>query len=356
MTDAREKRVDAAVAALREFMDENLAASKIELEAKLIEAHYDAPPFEPAHLQDARNKLLEAGAITIERVETRGGRTPPLLVTADRHRRNRKVEDASARKRLLMSRYYSYVEGSAVTGQGLTGDAGELAFQAAFLRASVGASLATVSHGIPSVAKIREIRVDLDNGFLLGLLDKVSLAPVGPFGVEVLVEVKNLREWVYPRTQELYQVLDKAARVQHAFPGDMFLPMLVCRRARITTTFMAAQLGFFVIDARRHYFPRHSQIDPKALLELVHELGLNDVTQENGHDVTQRTESKLVTLQRHFDVGRAIERWQRHSADDRFRELIHRMNDDRLPNLVRDRTLNELRALATGPFRLKGGW
>ena len=44
--------VDAAATALRDFMDENLAASKIELEAKLIESYFETP-FEPDHLHGA---------------------------------------------------------------------------------------------------------------------------------------------------------------------------------------------------------------------------------------------------------------------------------------------------------------
>ena len=56
-----------------------------------------------------------------------------------RHLCNRRVEDASARKRLLMSRYYSFVKGGEDSGSSLSGPAGELAFQKAFIRASGGA-------------------------------------------------------------------------------------------------------------------------------------------------------------------------------------------------------------------------
>lgn len=356
MAGAREDRVALAVAALREFMDQNLAASKIELEAKLIESHFDNVPFEPAHLQDARNVLLASEELIIERRETRGGSRPPILVTTDQRRRARRVENASARKRLLMSRYYSYVQGGQTGSQSLTGDAGELAFHAAFLRASVGPTLATLTRGVPSVQQILGMQVDLDNAFVLTPLDKITHAPVPPYGIQVLVEVKNLREWIYPRTQELYQVLDKAARLQAAHPTASFLPVLVCRRVQQTTLFMAAELGFFVIDARRHYFPQHAHIDPEALRELSTELGLADITQENGSEQTRRIEQKLVTLQRYVDLERAIERWKTHAGHPDFRELVHTLNDDELPNTERDRTLNKLRALATNEFGLRGGW
>ena len=50
-----------------------------------------------------------------------------------------------------------------------------------------------------------------------------------------------------PPTQ-LYQLLDKAARLQTAAPDVPIIPLLVCRRSHATTGKMAKQLGFFVLD------------------------------------------------------------------------------------------------------------
>lgn len=336
-----------AISALRDFMDRNLAASKIELEAKLIEADFGNPPFEPAHLHDARKRLILAGEMVIDITTTRGGGRPPIIVTTDRERRGRKVDDAMARKRLLMSRYYSYVQGGEDAGASLSGPAGEAAFQAALLRASVGASLAKVNRGVPSVPQVlgRDVPIGpLDNAFILQPLDRISQEPVGPWGTHVLVEVKNVREWIYPRSQELYQVLAKAAALQTTNPDHNFLPVLVCRRAHITTRFMAKDLGFFVIEARRHYLPESSLIDPVALTELTSELGLTDVVQ--GTDSTAAIEKRLRTLQRYFDLETALTRWKHFSSSRDFRKLINVLFDEGTSNKLRDSTLNELRNLS----------
>ncbi|PPF45332.1 hypothetical protein C5B85_07050 [Pseudoclavibacter sp. AY1F1] len=255
-----------------------------------------------------------------------------------------------------MSRYYSYVQGNQQNTASLTGDAGEVAFHEAFLRASVGSSLAEVTRGIPAVPRIMGMQVDLDNAFVLNPLDSETRAPIPPFGVQALVEVKNIREWIYPRTQELYQVLHKAAQLQCAFPDNSFLPVLVCRRTQITTVFMAKSLGFYVIDARQHYFPEHSHIDPANLQELVSELALTDITQGNGAEQTRHTQNRLVTLQRHFDVLEAIEKWKRHAQNHAFRELLKTLNNDRITNVHRDASLNQLRRVMQQDFGAKGGW
>ena len=343
---AREPHVLSAITELREFMHVNLAASKIELEAKLIDSHLGRPPFEPAHLHDARMHLMNRGEIIIDRTRTRGGGSPPILVTTDRNNRARRVDDTTARKRLLMSRYYSYVQGSEGGGASLAGPAGELAFQAALTRASVGASIATFTRGMPSVPRLFATDVPtgpLDNGFILQPLDPVTLAPVEPYGVYALVEVKNIREWVYPRTQELYQVLMKASEIQHAHPEANILPILVCRKAHVTTKFMAKKLGFFVIEAERQYLPESSLIDPDAFVEMTSELGIADLVQ--GTTSTNKTENRLHTIQRYFDVKTSIDTWKARSSELDFRQYLNTLFDDELPNKDRDNTLHKLREL-----------
>jgi hypothetical protein len=352
----RDLRVVAAISGLREFMNENLAASKIELEAKLIDSHFDHPPFEPAHLHDARKYLVSKGELTVDRSTTRGGGTPPILITTDRNNRSRKVDDAAARKRLLMSRYYSYVQGGDDARSSLAGPAGELAFQAALTRASVGASIATTTRGMPSLPRVfgEDIPIGpMDNGFILQPLDKTTLTAIPPFGIHVLVEVKNVREWIYPRTQELYQLLAKSARVQQAHPDQKILPVLVCRKAHITTTFMAKELGFFVIQAGRQFLPESSLIDPIALSEMTAELGISDLVQ--GTESTTQIENKLRTLQRYFDLDTATNNWQSNSHSDDFRQFAQVLYDDAISNKLRDKTLNDLRTWAKGD-RDSLGW
>lgn len=348
MNDAKEMRVQAAVDALRHFMDSELAASKIELEAKLIESHIGRPPFEPAHLHDARVRLQMQGEIFLDRTPTRGGSAPPLFITTDREKRSRKVDDAAARKRLLMSRYYSFVQGEPGVRSSLAGDAGEMAFHDALLRAGVGAPLSTVTRGRPQAGSVHGHAVPggaLDNVFALTRLDSETLAPIGPWGVTVLVEVKNIREWVYPRTQELFQVLVKAAKLTAALPTASFMPMLVTRRVQATTTFMAKNLGFFVIETKRQYLPaEHSRIDPVAFDEVRSELGLLDLTL--GWDDTSATQRGLKALQRKYDVQAALDNWNLMCADGDFLPTATQLNRQDLKANERGRLLGRLRGIA----------
>lgn len=346
----RDDRVMEAVLALENFMDDHLAASKIELEAKLIDVHYSSPPFEPAHLHNATKMLLASEKIERVTEPTRGGGRPPLLVTTATAGRSRRVTDTAARKRLLMSRYYSYVQGGEEeASSSLAGPAGEAAFQSAFLRASIGASLAENFRDRTSVPRILGAAVPvgpLDNAFVLQPLDIQTFAPRPPWGTLALVEVKNIREWIYPRTQELYQVLYKSALIQRANPEANILPVLVCRRAHLTTKFMAKDLGFFVIEARRQYLPESSLIDPALLLEMTDELGINDLVQGTDASHTMATERALTTLQRKFDVQTSIDRWKSTSADAEVLRSFSLLIHDDLPNQDRDAELSGLRSRA----------
>lgn len=92
----------------------------------------------------------------------------------------------------------------------------------------------------------------------------------------MLVEVKNIRGWIYPGAAELHQLLDKAARLQVAHPERHILPVLVCRKAHYLTTVMARQLGFYVISMQRQYVPprlTETEEDARYLSEIQKELG-----------------------------------------------------------------------------------
>jgi len=349
MNDARDSRVFAAVDAVRSFMDAHLAASKIELEAKLIDAYFDHPPFEPAHLHSATQYLMKSGEIERVVEPTRGGRRPPIFVTTKTQSRSRAVTDAASRKRLLMSRYYSYVEGGKGPDASLAGPAGERAFHAALVSANVGTILSSSTRGRPSLDIVMGTNVPvgpLDNGFVLQKIDRNLQRPIGPWGVQVLVEVKNIREWIYPRTQELYQVLIKTALIQRAHPGESFLPLISCRRRHQTTNFMAKSLGFFVVEARKQFLPDdHSAITPDHVLELRRELGLADLVQGTNETDIQRMVNGLRALQTKYDVELALERWKLLAQSDKAIALFRGLGDESTPNRKRDALLADLREL-----------
>ena len=102
------------------------------------------------------------------------------------------------------------------------------------------------------------------------------LLPDGRGGAAYLtlpIEVKNVRHWMYPSAWEIYQLLDKAARLLAQHPDHRLVPVLVCRRAHYTTFFMARDLGFLVFETILQPILPHSDVKETALTEVREELG-----------------------------------------------------------------------------------
>ncbi len=164
----------------------------------------------------------------------------------------KKASRAAARKRLLHSRFLSWSSHTTEWGVPPLPVALERVIHASLTESAPhGYRLAKPEGG--------EVRRLLGQPVAGGPLDNAAFyTPLGDDGVPgppttVLIEAKNVRQWIYPTTQELYQLLDKAARLQVANPGRSVVPVLVCRRAHFTTAVMAKQMGFHVIETWRQY-------------------------------------------------------------------------------------------------------
>lgn len=344
-----------AIASLRELAQKEVAFAEMEAVAKLIEPHFESLPFEPHHLTAAKNYMLKSGEIFASSEPTRGGRQIPLLI-ADVAMSSKSVDERAARKRLLLARYYGWSEGLPSVGEGVTGPAAEIAFQGALQRASVGTSLATTFRDRPSVPvmfgeQIPDRLGPFDNLVLLQPLTP-DLSPRPPYGVFVPIEIKNIREWIYPHSKQLFQLLHKASAIQARHPDRPMIPVLVSRRRHITTGFMAKALGFFVVEARRHYFPLHSRVEPERLQEVRVELGLADITQDLAQ--TKRVETGLHNLQSKYDVELAVTRWSLVSNDSYCRALFADLHKVDLQE-QRKNLMDELR-MRTSDLGLPSGW
>jgi hypothetical protein len=121
---------------------------------------------------------------------------------------------------------------------------------------------------------------DLDDSAYLTVLDEDGI----PRPITLLIEVKNIRHWIYPSSSELYQLLDKAARLQLAHPDLFLLPVLICRRANYVTFVMAKSLGFWVMYMTYQPILPHSSVSARALGEVCRGLGYNIVATSDPHD------------------------------------------------------------------------
>src|SRR5215217_3929630 len=207
---------------------EHAAVWPAEIVAKLA----DGPGrVDPHHLTTALNRLTFD--LTIESISapTRGGRRIPVLALKDRLGQQRAFEDAAARKRLLYARYQNW-------SARYFGRAGARVVHASLSVAApqAGYRLFEPRQGQVSSVFGQPVPGRIDNGGTLQLVDGHG-RPTG--SAAVLIEVKNVHHWIYPSSDELYQILDKASRLQVALPDVDFVPVLVCRRGHPTLFKMA---------------------------------------------------------------------------------------------------------------------
>jgi hypothetical protein len=108
--------------------------------------------------------------------------------------------------------------------------------------------------------------------------------------VPIGIEVKNIREWVYPESSELWQALRAAVELE-------CVPILVTRRIHITTGRFCKSIGMLTHETQKQYFARSLEGDSRLL--AAHErLHFRDVIpwEEADPSVTRFFEVTLPTV------------------------------------------------------------
>jgi hypothetical protein len=340
--------------AITELLAAEHAAAWREIEAKIADTPWPGigTHIDPHHLGTARYQLLREGAIAdTAPAATRGGRATSVVYPTDIRLRITATNRAVQRKRLLLGRYLGWAQGT-LARPGIIGPAAERVAQAS-LRAVAPYGYVLVP---PTGGNAKSF---LGDPVPIGPLDAAAIctpydaaADVAGDPIAAPIEVKNLREWLYPWSQELYQLLDKAARIQHAHPDRQMVPVLICRKAHLTTFRMARDLGFFVIDTGRQFIAE--SVDEDKLQEVRIELGFTDLvaTEDADRLITNRF---INIYPAHAQAG-AAERWANTAEDPRWRRAfaLQRLDEN---ERSRSRRLDRMRALAvaTGRF-VTGGW
>lgn len=314
------------------------AATQVEMEAKISDRLLPGvdSKVDPHHLTEARRRLLDAGQIEQHKDVTRGGGLVTVYTTADP---SKAVNRVAGRKRLLTARHRSWSAPTTEWGPKPLPEALERVIYRSLLEASRHGYrlLKPDSHG-----DIRKLVGDevpgggVDNAaFYTPLVDGVPGQVV-----LVVVEAKNIRQWVYPQTQELYQLLDKCAQLQLGHPDRRILPVLVCRKMQFRTGQMAKQMGFHVISTWRQYVrPAVGAGEEyrKKFDEVDAELAFNLALHEDS------VEQMVAHFVKHIPSriqGGAPEEWAEIVAHPDIPDLLAQMRDDDLPN--RQETLREL--------------
>ncbi len=164
------------------------------------------------------------------------------------------------------------------------------------------------------------------------------------------VEVKNVRDWLYPSSPEPYQLLEKAMFIARHRPDIAVMPVLVCRRAHYTLFRMAKDLGYFVIETNRQFIL--PQVAEQEVIEVRRELGFADLVRDDGRD--DRIFKRLTETLPEYALTNA-ERWAATVASslaDEF-NLMRAAHD----GTVRHTVLDVIRQLAERDLADAGlGW
>jgi hypothetical protein len=332
------------VVAIQQLLEAELAITIPEMEAKLSDRRAGPADgrirIQPHHLTTARQRLLRAGVIEQTKETTRGsGRT---ITTLSLSPRSKRTERAAARKRLLTARYMSWTTRAA--------EWGEAAPIPAALERVIHASLTEASpHGYrlvkPGGGEVDRLFNEkvpggpLDNAAFYTGVDNDGL-PITP--VTVPIEAKNLRQWIYPRTQELFQLLDKGARLQQARPATPIVPVLVCRQMHPFTGAMARQMGFHVIPTWRQYVrpvvARFDETAQRKFEEVRDELGYVLEPHEGAVEPMVNQFTKVLPGR----IEDASQRWGAICRNETVVDLLHALREEGLEYDERHEVVTEL--------------
>lgn len=190
---------------LLDLLDTERAVVWSEVEAKLTrETRSNEDAVYPHHLTTAKIQLIYEERIQSEKTLTRGGHEIETFTLANITGQTTRVARAAARKRLLMARYRGWASGTSTYPHGLIGPAGEATVRKAIIDSG---ALAVTTPGAGEVSKVllTTLTGPLDSGGWLPVLDNRGL-PLPNGMVYVPIEMKNVRDWLYPQAAELYQL------------------------------------------------------------------------------------------------------------------------------------------------------
>jgi hypothetical protein len=289
--------VERAAQAIMQTLNEHHAVVHAELEARLSEGEFadSLKNINPHHITSALRDLHRSGQIIWDHTAARGGQVIDTIQPANQNRRSTKIAEAASRKRLLFARYNGWAQGTKRYPLGLIGRAGEAAVRSAILRSGALQPARPDAGEVGNLLGI-ELPGPVDSaGYLIPFSSGLPGIPI-----TVLTEVKNIRSWIYPQTEELYQLLNKASVLQIARPDQQILPVLACRKAHPTTFYIAKQFGFLVIEMGRQFVD--SVVSADELLEVRTELHFHDLFRQDGPSarVLERFNKTLPTVAPRF--------------------------------------------------------
>jgi hypothetical protein len=313
-----EEWIAKAKEALVELVDIEHAIVPMEARAKACNAAWDDyPAFDPDILNAARAELFASGDLTSATRPTKGGRTVSVLHLPDLRDRETDFRKAAARKRALQTRYIGWTIGNKRSPEGFIGPAAEAVVQKSLRRAlDVGYVLENDGKNVTHL-----LGSTVEGGPLDCAAHLLTIERGKPLPITIPIEVKNIRGWIYPNSQELYQLLYKAAHLQRKNRDHAILPVMVTRRIHYTAGLMARELGFFLTELWTQYVK--PSISKRLVDEVRAELGYRDLVRSTKpNDDLVRT--FRITIPR--EAARLAQRWS--VCGSRLIEHFARLRED----------------------------
>lgn len=230
-----------------------------EVEARIaVRGWKDFRTVQPLQLTGARKALVAEGRIEVDTSEHH----PPVVTLREPivKGQKRRVERLRGEVRKGYRRYLALAGDNALCGK----HAERVVLES--LRAAAGTAYLFVPP--QKVGKIASVR----SASLPGTLDALAFIlnlPDGSSSVPMLVEVKNVHDWIYPWDPRLWELLVKSVVVAEVEP---VLPVLVCARTAYLTGAMARDIGFLGCQLSEQVFS--NKIAQDEFDRLVEEFGL----------------------------------------------------------------------------------
>lgn len=170
------------------------------------------------------------------------------------------------------------------------------------------------------------------NGYVLERECDHILIPKEFSATKVVVEDKNLREWLHPSAEEVWGVIGKALRIPHA------IPVLICRRMHYVGFPFFRRLGMMCWQVYNQFFsPDHvtdDQLTPYRHRDL---LGFSDITRDlTPPDPLIHFFSSTIPA----NIDEFAERFEANRALLTEYAITNRM-DSSIPTATRNRLYNE---------------
>lgn len=268
--------------AILALLSERLVVPWHEAEARITAGWGGFARVQPVQLNAARQQLVQNDQVVVEHTD----HSPPVATIRVPFRKGnkRQIERLRGERRKHYRKYLAWA-----TDEASCGRAGERALVASLHAAASRAGLYVPPQPLGGIDEINGVSLG-ERGPLDAFAHILNLDSAPIAEVPLVVEVKNVHDWLYPWDRRVWMLLVKAAFLARTTP---VVPLLACATSAWQTLQMAKDVGFFVASFGTQLFSP-TLIDPEEFEFVRDEFGLNVRQDEDAQDPVVSVLSKLL--------------------------------------------------------------